>query len=635
MPPKKKIKRKRLVFTRKHINKDLSVTRIPVKFFPVNIPHVSTENVCDRTAPSTSRTPSMDHVAAEVRIEKSPSAAETEPTKKEKEVRAWQNIRRNVQTAYIESSVPSCTCCQGEVTHVILYSVHVYRKLSLVRCGYWPSSAKGPRCAIRIELLEWMRVLLLETQSSLRAICHSLQWKNYMSDSETAYLYRTLTHETFEEFRFFHYKTERLPEEEEGLYDDGSACPACPKEEVDDYVDQYIHRHLVRKNIKYAYPALLLKKLLTGSTLHHHVIYDIACKFDTHIKKNLPQLTGYDLALPVFHAYGHKVQCQVAYSTRWRKDYGLTDGEGMERLWSYLRKFAHITKEMTPSHRIDLLSDALRHFAMGKVCNQAASLCLCLQKCRDVAQKSNSEIQEICREFKTTVDDIKRWREEDKCAISKKKSSGRRASWKEVYVQNLDQYHQLCCELALCEDHDHIRLLNTHIREDSVEYSSISTELCEVKRKNILEKMRSQVVEYSYLKEISKKYSDGQAIAQRVGKQIKKSSASIKGLIQTYNGIFRLDQPITFAQVADLSNNLYHYLDDAHSTDKQKIPMGVKRKAVCALNMLDRANEEENITTKEMKNTIEFIEVQASILHNLISNLELHQPRSLKEKKAY
>lgn len=42
---------------------------------------------------------------------------------------------------------------------------------------------------------------------------------------------------------------------------------------------------------------------------------------------------------------------------------------------------------------------------------------------------------------------------------------------------------------------------------DSVEYSSISTELCEVKRKNILEKMRSQVVEYSYPKEISKKYS--------------------------------------------------------------------------------------------------------------------------------
>ncbi|XP_071815309.1 uncharacterized protein [Apostichopus japonicus] len=600
MPPKKKIKRKRLVFTRKHINKDLSVTRIPVKFFPVNIPHVSTENVCDRTAPSTSRTPSMDHVAAEVRIEKSPSAAETEPTKKEEEVRAWQNIRRNVQTAYIESSVPSCTCCQVcsqpspevlvicfdcdtrpvmcpgcavekhalntkfhnlvqykdgvrstfnfkkelKATHhedcgnVFMRSMDVFDHRgrghtcdfifcscvpeveSLVRCGYWPSSAKGPRCAIRIELLEWMRVLLLETQSSLRAICHSLQWKNYMSDSETAYLYRTLTHETFEEFRFFHYKTERLPEEEEGLYDDGSACPACPKkndsifvsldanfglvrkkksgtsleppkhaskffinqEEVDDYVDQYSTqtsskeehqecnsfqatsvirtknktanldatgvfgsacRHGVprlflsmRHGERYAYPALLLKKLLTRSTLHHHVIYDIACKFDTHIKKNLPQLTGYDLALPVFHAYGHKVQCQVAYSTRWRKDYGLTDGEGMEKLWSYLRKFAHITKEMTPSHRIDLLSDALRHFAMGKVCNQAASLCLCLQKCRDVAQKSNSEIQEICREY-------------------------------------------------------------------------------------------------------------GQAIAQRVGKQIKKSSASIKGLIQTYNGIFRLDQPIT------------------------------------------------------------------------------------------
>lgn len=46
--------------------------------------------------------------------------------------------------------------------------------------------------------------------------------------------------------------------------------------------------------------------------------------------------------------------------------FGLTDGEGMERLWSFLRRFARVTKEMTPSHRLDLLTDALLHYGRRK-----------------------------------------------------------------------------------------------------------------------------------------------------------------------------------------------------------------------------------------------------------------------------
>lgn len=44
----------------------------------------------------------------------------------------------------------------------------------------------------------------------------------------------------------------------------------------------------------------------------------------------------------------------------------MTDGEGMERLWSYLRRFSRMTKEMRPSHRLDILSDALQYY-MNKV----------------------------------------------------------------------------------------------------------------------------------------------------------------------------------------------------------------------------------------------------------------------------
>lgn len=54
---------------------------------------------------------------------------------------------------------------------------------------------------------------------------------------------------------------------------------------------------------------------------------------------------------------------QFKYSPRELENCGLTDGEATERLWSYLRRMAKITKEMRPSHRIDVLSSALIHYA--------------------------------------------------------------------------------------------------------------------------------------------------------------------------------------------------------------------------------------------------------------------------------
>ena len=55
------------------------------------------------------------------------------------------------------------------------------------------------------------------------------------------------------------------------------------------------------------------------------------------------------------------------YSTRWLPGFGLTDGEEMERIWSYMRRFSFMTKEMTPSHRVDLLTDALLHYRQKKI----------------------------------------------------------------------------------------------------------------------------------------------------------------------------------------------------------------------------------------------------------------------------
>lgn len=57
---------------------------------------------------------------------------------------------------------------------------------------------------------------------------------------------------------------------------------------------------------------------------------------------------------------------QVRYNPRRLQGYGLTDGEQLERFWAFLRLFAKITKEMTPSHRMDMLAMAVSHFIHKK-----------------------------------------------------------------------------------------------------------------------------------------------------------------------------------------------------------------------------------------------------------------------------
>ena len=60
---------------------------------------------------------------------------------------------------------------------------------------------------------------------------------------------------------------------------------------------------------------------------------------------------------------------QLTYGQRYAKSTGLTDGEGIERLWSYLRGFRRITKEMSIGNRQDLLTEALLHHTEKQIWN--------------------------------------------------------------------------------------------------------------------------------------------------------------------------------------------------------------------------------------------------------------------------
>ncbi|KIJ64142.1 hypothetical protein HYDPIDRAFT_91186 [Hydnomerulius pinastri MD-312] len=71
------------------------------------------------------------------------------------------------------------------------------------------------------------------------------------------------------------------------------------------------------------------------------LLYDIGCQLKHSCHKwgffEAPVLSCFEFAISVFHAYGHQWPCQVIYHPRKHKDFGMSDGEGCECLWSSLK----------------------------------------------------------------------------------------------------------------------------------------------------------------------------------------------------------------------------------------------------------------------------------------------------------
>ncbi|TFK61371.1 hypothetical protein BDN72DRAFT_743548, partial [Pluteus cervinus] len=88
-------------------------------------------------------------------------------------------------------------------------------------------------------------------------------------------------------------------------------------------------------------------------------LYDIGCVLERSIKLFglLPEsiIVRLQFATSVLHAYGHQWACQLAYHPRIRHGLGLTDGEGVERLWSRMRKLIGVERSQWRSKRLWLL----------------------------------------------------------------------------------------------------------------------------------------------------------------------------------------------------------------------------------------------------------------------------------------
>ncbi|KAJ7578925.1 hypothetical protein C8J56DRAFT_797027 [Mycena floridula] len=89
------------------------------------------------------------------------------------------------------------------------------------------------------------------------------------------------------------------------------------------------------------------------------VCYDIACVLDRSTCKYalLPDwiCERLQLVTSALHAYAHQWSCQLVYNPRMHEGLGFTDGEGVERLWSCIRKLISIERRSGRHRRIWLI----------------------------------------------------------------------------------------------------------------------------------------------------------------------------------------------------------------------------------------------------------------------------------------
>ncbi|KAI8514450.1 hypothetical protein Bbelb_070410 [Branchiostoma belcheri] len=406
---------------------------------------------------------------------------------------------------------------------------------------------------------------------------------------------------------------------------------------------------------RFGYPVYLIKQLLEDATLRNvrlRVIYDVSCSLEAHLKhtKQTELLDKLSLAVDVFHSYGHNPLCQVKYSTRRLSGYGLTDGEGVERMWAYLRKFSRMSKEMSPDHRIDKLSDALRHYATFKVVDIEVSLKMKLDKAVKAERIAEDNLQQARVQAGGTfsMEDVEAWRETEKLMMERRKQKTTSTpKWHRDYVASRVRYDTLRKTILECQDasalavhHSAFMKLETTLKaiegkhkikrwqETDPQYIAALKDLDLEERTRQLAAMRSASYKRSFLISLKQRYPDGQGIALKLSKQLTSASKKLAQTIQAYNNIqWERQTPefpasVTFEAASDPAWESYQSLDT--SMGEPGLPYSLKRKAIDAVNLRERALEEQDMLKAEMHRVLRHLMAQQEATQQGITEFQMN-----------
>ncbi|PVD26558.1 hypothetical protein C0Q70_14235 [Pomacea canaliculata] len=381
--------------------------------------------------------------------------------------------------------------------------------VTLLRHRLWGSSPEIPSVAFKLDVMEWLRALVLECQVSVKGFVDALATRlskiDSMSSKKVNGVYQALV------------AKEDIEVNAEDPATDGSQKVLSENNRIFSFDANF---GLSRKKSSGKSPVPIFCVLYGHG--HESSIYStIASNNNKKVvfrKATEESWIKSTILLPIFHSFGHKMSCQLEYGPRSAAGIGLTDGETVERLWSYLRKFSGISKMMTPQRRVDLLTDALLHYA---------------SKLRKRLVSSNEKDKYMLTLF-----------EMNKCQSASAASTGSDDSRTELSV--------LAAKVTRLENqYGFVRS-----SEDSSQYREQLTSAVVSKRKLVLEQMRSVAAERSYsLMQLAE--ARGQEVAKKMSTVVSRHNKRLKSLLTIYNkfspveGQETLPATLQFADVAD------------------------------------------------------------------------------------
>ncbi|XP_044181302.1 uncharacterized protein LOC114971817 [Acropora millepora] len=365
-------------------------------------------------------------------------------------------------------------------------------------------------------------------------------------------------------------------------------------------------------------------------------MYDIACILSSHLKNSGQEelLSDVGLAIPIFHCYGHKASCQVQFSPRRTPNIGLTDGEGVERFWSYLRQFSTITKEMSVDKRVDVLTDASLHYGEHLFYRFVPTMIAKLKKASTLMSTLGEEISRLVVALPDgcDLDTIRQWMDNEISEIvpTEKDLS---LHWDETYVELLVTASKLKTQIAYAKEEEPSQVdklerkmlrnertlvglekkhgIRGRWQENDGTFQITQQRLTAKKRTNEVLRLHKMASERIFLLELKAKYAEGQAIAIKLSNQIDKVVNSMKQGLATLNGLME-DEVATFEDIKDPGGKLYCELNCSNNTDN--VPAGIKKKLVHLMFLEDSCKEEKTLVKEEMLRFFTFLSAQINAI---------------------
>lgn len=314
----------------------------------------------------------------------------------------------------------------------------------------------------------------------------------------------------------------------------------------------------------------------------------------------------------------------------------------MERLWSYLRRYGRMTKEMRPSHRTDILVHALVHYGRKTKAKLGNLLVARRKRAESVYTASTETFSKLVETYDgggVTQNIVEEWiAEEAVIATRGERDRGTFPNWRCEYVILLQSYMNLQSKLAqislkqqqklaLCSE---VSKLNRRLQEiekerhipcrwdaKDPEFMQVQHHFSDEKQTQLAEAMWASSSRRQFLLKMKAKYADGQKIAKKLSAQLTKETRNLKGLLEEYNACKTIStgSNLPHLEITDVleSSSLAKILNPTlitYKPDRQEI--------INSYLMLTRSCEEIKMLQGEMENVLHYHEERIDSIQSIM-----------------